>query len=333
MRDGQAVPKVIDFGLAKAVQAKLTDRTVFTQFGQAIGTLQYMSPEQTRVNELDIDTRSDIYSLGAMLYELLTGTTPLEQSMITSGGTDEALQLIRDSDPPRPSRRLVESGRITETVCENRGCELRRHQRQLHGELDWIAMKALEKDRTRRYETASELAADIQRYLDGNAVLARPPSRRYLLGKLLRKNKGPVAAAALILFLLVAGLLGTGFGLRRALHEEAKALASADDAVAARVETEKSLKRANAAEELANKRADDLQKISAFQQQQLAEIDPVWMGSELRQSILNGWHRSLIAEGSGGEDLDRQYALAERILATVTIRFHGDWEKPGRQPR
>src|SRR5437868_8848140 len=168
--DGKPVPKVIDFGVAKATGQKLTDRTLFTEIGQVIGTLEYMSPEQAELNQRDIDTRSDIYSLGVLLYELLTGSTPLERKRFKAAAMLEVLRLIREEEPPKPSTRLSTTDEMP-SVAANRGLEPKKLSGLVRGELDWIVMKALEKDRNRRYETANGFAADVQRYLADEAVL------------------------------------------------------------------------------------------------------------------------------------------------------------------
>lgn len=200
---GRPVPKVIDFGLAKALHTRLTDRTMFTHINQAVGTLQYMSPEQTEANALDVDTRSDVYSLGAMLYELLTGTTPLEKDTLKSAAFDRVLQLIRDWAPPKPSTRLHDSKEAA-TICQVRQSDPRQLSHLLKGDLDWIIMKALEKDRNRRYETVNALSDDIRRFLSNEPVSARPPSATYKIGKFIRKNRVAVITASVIACLLLA---------------------------------------------------------------------------------------------------------------------------------
>ena len=213
--DNRAVPKVIDFGVAKATAQRLTERTMFTEFGQVLGTMEYMSPEQSKFNQLDIDTRSDIYSLGVLLYELLAGSTPFEGKRLHAAAFDEMLRIIREEEPPKPSTRLSSSDTLP-SVAANRHTEPARLSKDVRGELDWIVMKALEKDRNRRYETASGFAADIERHLHDEPVEAGPPSAAYRFRKFARRNKGPVLAAALVLLTLVAGILGTTIGLIRA---------------------------------------------------------------------------------------------------------------------
>ena len=174
--DGVPVPKVIDFGIAKATGQSLTDKTLFTGFAQMIGTPLYMSPEQAELSAVDVDTRSDIYSLGVLLYELLTGTTPFDQDTFRTAALDEIRRIIREDEPPKPSTRLSALGATLTTVSANRQTDARKLSRSLRGELDWIVMKALEKDRSRRYETASGLARDVERYLADEPVEACPPS-------------------------------------------------------------------------------------------------------------------------------------------------------------
>jgi serine/threonine protein kinase/tetratricopeptide (TPR) repeat protein len=214
--DGKPVVKVIDFGVAKATGQRLTDMTLFTGFGALVGTPEYMSPEQAEVNNQDIDTRSDIYALGVLLYELLTGSTPLTRERVKGAALLEVLRVIREEEPPRPSTRLSESAESLPSISAQRQTEPARLTKLVRGELDWIVMKALEKDRSRRYETASAFAADVQRYLADESVQACPPSASYRLRKFLRRNKGPVLAVTVVGLALVGGIVGTTWELLRA---------------------------------------------------------------------------------------------------------------------
>ena len=207
--DGKPVPKVIDFGVAKAAGQQLTDKTLVTGFGAIVGTLEYMSPEQAEVNQLDIDTRSDIYSLGVLLYELLAGSPPFSRKELEKAGMLEMLRVIREQEPTKPSTKLSTAEGLP-TLAANRGTEPARLTKLVRGELDWIVMKALEKDRNRRYETANGFAMDVQRYLADEPVQACPPSAGYRLRKFARRNKGGLAVALLVLFFLA--LLGSGVG-------------------------------------------------------------------------------------------------------------------------
>jgi tetratricopeptide (TPR) repeat protein/serine/threonine protein kinase len=193
--DGKPVPKVIDFGVAKAAGPRLTEKTLFTEVGSVVGTLEYMSPEQAELNQLDVDTRSDIYSLGVLLYELLTGSTPLERNRLKAAALLEVLRLIREEEPPRPSTRLSTTDEMP-SVAANRGLEPKKLSGVVRGELDWIVMKALEKDRNRRYETANGFAMDVQRYLHDEPVLACPPSGWYRFRKFTRRNRAKLAFVA-----------------------------------------------------------------------------------------------------------------------------------------
>ena len=205
LHDSVPVPKVIDFGVAKALGQQLTEKTLFTGFAQMVGTPLYMSPEQAELSGLDADTRSDIYSLGVLLYELLTGTTPLDKDRLNEVGYDELRRIIREEEPPRPSTRISTLGADAVTVSASRGSEPRKLSALVRGELDWIVMKCLEKDRNRRYETAASLVADVQRYLSDEPVLACPPSAMYRFRKFARRNKAALATASLA-GLVVVGL-------------------------------------------------------------------------------------------------------------------------------
>ena len=225
--DDKPVPKVIDFGLAKAIHQSLTDKTLYTAHEMVLGTPLYMSPEQAQLNNLDIDTRADIYSLGVLLYELLTGTTPLERQRFKEAAWDEMRRMIREEEPPRPSTRLSTTNTLP-SLATFRHTEPAKLKKLVRGELDWIVMKTLEKDRTRRYETASSLARDIQRYLDDEVVEARPHSTGYRFGKFVRRHKAQVFAAGLVLLALLTGIAGTTWGLFREARANARLAESLD---------------------------------------------------------------------------------------------------------
>jgi WD40 repeat protein/serine/threonine protein kinase len=225
--DGKPVPKVIDFGVAKAAGQSLTDKTLVTGFGAIVGMLEYMSPEQAEINQLDIDTRSDIYSLGVLLYELLTGSPPFSRKELEKAGMLDMLRAIREQEPSKPSTKLSTADGLP-TLAANRGTEPAKLTKLVRGELDWIVMKALEKDRNRRYETANGFAMDIQRYLHDETVLACPPSAGYRLRKFARRNKRALATAGLLGVTLLVAVLSLGISYVRtteALGQKSQALA------------------------------------------------------------------------------------------------------------
>ena len=277
--DGQAVPKVIDFGVAKATSQTLTEKTLFTRLGQVVGTLEYMSPEQTQVNQLDVDTRSDIYSMGVLLYELLTGDTPFDRRRMHSAALDEMLRIIREEEPLKPSTK-VSSSESLPSIAANRRVEPQKLGTTIRGELDWIVMKALEKDRTQRYDTASSFGQDIQRYLSDETVVACPPSVSYRFRKFAKRNKRAIATGSLVAAALLVGIAGTTWQAIRATRSQQQAQRQLQEAKKAQQTTEQYLRRliktravafASSGSLLAEKR--DYEK-ARLQFQRALELDP-----------------------------------------------------------
>jgi eukaryotic-like serine/threonine-protein kinase len=310
--DGKPLAKVIDFGVAKATDQRLTERTIFTQLGQIVGTLEYMSPEQAEMGALDIDTRTDIYSLGIVLYELLTGSTPLERTKLRQISYDEILRRIRDGETPRPSTRLSHSGEALVSISAQRNTEPSRLARLLRGELDWIVMKALEKDRTRRYETANGLARDIQRYLDGDAVEAGPPSAIYRLSRFSRKHRVALGSLAAFATLLMIGI-GVSLWLTvRARQAERRAFREAHRALEAEKVTAAERDRALAAE--ARSRA-----INEFLTHDLLQqAEPSYSAADQNVTLLEVLNR---ASAKVGERFHDQPAVEAAVRETIANTY------------
>jgi WD40 repeat protein/serine/threonine protein kinase len=224
LQDGRPAPRIIDFGIAKATYQKLTDHTMYTERGQLIGTPEYMSPEQAEMSGLGIDSTTDIYSLGVVLYELLTGVLPFDSQALRTKGVHELQRLIRDEEPPKPSTRVSTLGDTTQLVVKHRRTEPRLLWRELKGDLDWIIMKAMEKLRTRRYASASELAGDIQRHLDCLPVLAGPPGAFYKLGKFTRRNRALVVSTCVVALALLGGAFGATWGMMQSWAQRDRAV-------------------------------------------------------------------------------------------------------------
>ncbi len=296
LQDSKPLPKVIDFGLAKALEHthKLTDKTLFTEFGKVVGTLQYMSPEQAEMNVLDVDTRTDIYSLGVMLYELLAGSTPIEKQSLHNNPMLQVLAIIREVDPPMPSTRLSSSGNEAMGISALRKIAPAKLQQMLRGDLDWVVMKAIEKDRTRRYETANGFANDIHRFLDGEAVNAVPPSFNYRARKFVNRNRTAVIAAGLVLLTLLAGIAGTTWGLFEAVKQRKIAVSeSAEKELARHAESQRAegerLAKLDAEKQkaIAEETAEDL----AVQKQEKADFLYVAHLNMIQQAWENGTPR------------------------------------------
>jgi serine/threonine protein kinase/tetratricopeptide (TPR) repeat protein len=246
IQDGQPAPKIIDFGVAKALNQRLTEHTLMTAFAQIVGTPLYMSPEQAELSPLGVDTRSDVYSLGALLYELLTSTTPFDKDRLQAASYDELRRIIREEEPPQPSSRISTlAADLATTVAEHRRTDARRLRQTIHCELDWIVMKCLEKDRNRRYETPNSLARDIERHLHDQPVQACPPSAGYRLKKFIRRNKVGVVAVSAVVVALVAGATLATTGFMQARRQARIAVAEAEKATAISELLQEALQSAN----------------------------------------------------------------------------------------
>jgi serine/threonine protein kinase/phage tail protein X len=336
--DGQPVPKVIDFGLAKAMHQALTDQSLYTAHGMMVGTPLYMSPEQAEHNNLDVDTRTDIYSLGVILYELLTGTTPLERQQLKQAAYHEILRLIKEVEPPKPSTRLSGSGSLP-SVAAQRSIEPRQLAKALAGDLDWIVMKALDKERSRRYETANGLARDVERYLHDEAVEACPPSRAYRLKKFIHRNRALVTAGSAVAAALLVGVAAFAYQAqvardqrdqavqarkaeseqRQLAHDERDRAVRAQRAEAeqrkladaARAAAEAQEAEAKNQEAEARKQAAIAEAIARFQTDMLAAADP--------QKLLGDKVTVLQALEAAVQELDRG-ALQDQPLVEAGVR-------------
>ena len=291
--DGTPVPKVIDFGVAKAIEQRLTERTTFTQFGSIVGTIEYMSPEQAETSNLGVDTRSDVYSLGVLLYELLTGTTPVDRRDLTGSAYSEILRRIREEEPPRPSARLKTLKDALPIISAERKSEPAELSKLMRGELDWIVMKALEKDRARRYQTPSGFGHDVKRYLDGDVVEACPPSAAYRLRKFARKHRAALLTVSSFGLLLFVGAVFSIWQAIRATKAEAMAISQAERAIIAEERSRLERDRAVAAEVQAKVESDKAERSAAeakavlgfFQDQMLSAARPEGMEGGLGKDV------------------------------------------------
>jgi len=274
LHDGEPVPKVIDFGVVKALGQKLTEKTLFTGFQQMIGTPAYMSPEQAELSGLDVDTRSDIYSLGVLLYELLTGTTPFDKETLAKAAFDEMRRMIRETEPPKPSTRLRTLGEKSAEVAWHRRTEPAALSRLVRGDLDWIVMKCLEKDRRRRYETPDALVGDLARHLRNQPVVAHPPGAAYLLFKFMRRHKAALATAGALVALLAAGVVVSTWQAVRATRAEHVQSFLRAQAEQARANEAKLRQQAEADEKKALDEAQKRQQVARFLQDMLQGVGP-----------------------------------------------------------
>jgi serine/threonine protein kinase len=320
--DGKPVPKVIDFGLAKATTGlQLSEQSLHTAFGSVMGTPLYMAPEQASFNALDVDTRADVYALGVILYELLTGTTPITRETLKKAAFDEMLRLIREQEAPTPSSRLSSSD-ATPSIAANRQTEPQKLGRFVKGELDWIVMKALAKERERRYETANGFAKDIERFLNHEPVLAGPPTASYRLRKFIRRNRGPVIAASLVLLALVAGVIGTTIGFVRASRAAEQERLAKVEADTRRQEAETARQQAEAAtekERLAKQEAEGQRQKAeaAAEKERLARqeaADRLTQIELINNSVFDIFTDFDIRKVKAGPD-PVEYVLTDRLIA------------------
>jgi lipopolysaccharide biosynthesis regulator YciM len=352
--DDKPVPKVIDFGLAKATSGmKLTDQSLFTAFGSVTGTPLYMAPEQASFNALDVDTRADIYALGVILYELLTGSTPIRKDTIQRAALDEMLRVIREDEPPTPSSRISTSDALP-SLAAARHIEPSRLSRFVKGDLDWIVMKALAKERNRRYDSAIGLANDVERFINHEPVTAGPPTAAYRLRKFVRRNRGQVVAASLVLLALVAGIVGTTLGLFEARKQQRLAVAEArlkeqareDEAAQRKIAVAEANEKEKArqaeaeqrkkAEESARQAKEEAAKALAINefltQDLLTQAEPANNAAEDKVTLLEVLDR---AAGKVGERFEGQPEVALALRETIGWTYHGlgAWEKAEAQWR
>ncbi|GAB5401981.1 MAG: hypothetical protein Aurels2KO_02120 [Aureliella sp.] len=328
----KAVIKVIDFGVAKALETGLTDQTVYTRFYSMIGTPLYMSPEQAAMSGLDVDTRSDIYSLGVMLYELLTGTTPFDRDRLDSAGYDEMRRIIREEEPPKPSARLTTVRESFSTIDSARRSSLPSvvASGPLPSDLDWIVMRALEKDRDRRYDSAAAMAADIRRFTNHEPIEARPPSKLYQMNKLLRRKKTSVITASLVAAAICIGMGATIYQALEAIDEKEKKEAALKEAIAAKKEVEgfaERLKTANSLVEQAHQleSADDFARAENVYTEAVNLVPNyylVWLQRANVRAQLHDWQLAA-ADFAAASRLDAPYDSRQWMGASTILALSG----------
>jgi len=336
LHDGVPVPKIIDFGIAKATGKRLTDKTLFTEYQQFLGTPEYMSPEQAEMSGLDVDTRADVYALGVMLYELLTGTTPIEATTLRQAAYGEMQRIIRDIEPPLPSTRINQLDEKTVTdLASHRGIDPQKLKRLVRGELDWIVMKCLEKDRSHRYETASNLANDLSRHLNDEPVEASPPSAFYRLKKLYRRRRLPLqvaAAFALLLMVSIAlGIIGIAIHVRDLHAEQQRTLDALRDAQNQRDEAERRRQEAEQQKAIAQSRFNDVHELSKSLFSVADQLGSIPRSEPARANLVKtslAYLNKLVADAGTDEALEKE--LADGYGRVAEIQSSLD-DEPGKE--
>ena len=330
LHDGRPVPKVIDFGIAKATSQRLTEKTLFTEFRQFLGTPEYMSPDQAEISGLDVDTRTDIYSLGVLLYELLTGTTPFEGKTLRQASYGEIQRIVREVEPPMPSVRL----RTLSTTRQGRACAVARGtepamlSRLVRGDLDWIVTKAMEKDRTRRYATAKDLADDVERHLSNEPVEAGPPSVTYKFRKFAQRHRVGMLVGTLAGAAVVAGLSLATIGLVQATTARDALKEERDSANAARISAQQQRTLAEASEEEALKEALKAATVNQFIQGMLRSVDPgEALGREVTVRYVLDEAAREVTEGALADQPEVEAAIRATLGETyLALGLHDDAE-------
>ena len=324
MHNNSPVPVIIDFGVSKAISQQLTEKTLFTAYGQMVGTPAYMSPEQAQMSRMDIDTRSDIYSLGVLLYELLTGSTPLDASVLRGTAYVEMQRMIREEEAPKPSTRVSTMGNALARIAKCRDTDPIRLSHSLKGDLDWITMKALDKDPTRRYETANGFANDVDRFLDDEAVEACPPSLIYQTRKLFRRHRAMATTAAAVGVAILLGIIGTTAGMFQARDEAKQTQIALSDVKEAKEQADAAVDVARASKVEADTQRDKAQQLVAKQWVDRATLERQ-RGDTALAALLNV--EALKSDSDSGE---RELAHRQRIAADLRqcaipeqMFFHG----------